>query len=164
MGRLYLYYENHKDSSLGDVLKVKIDEKITTEILKNEIYEQDLDDSVHNIKMYFEGWTKDQLVGYIDQDIVIKGNTYYIYKTTLMNKGKLNKVDYDSPKEFKEKVSKINKKHKVLDWIYIVITLIIIILSIIIIWWVSVLNSHALYEVISLVNFYGFYQDYIYIY
>ena len=32
MGRLYLYYKKHNNSMLGDVLKVKIDERITTEI------------------------------------------------------------------------------------------------------------------------------------
>ena len=105
MGRLYLYYKKHNNSMLGDVLKVKIDERITTEILANEVYEQNFDDGVHNIKMYFEGWTKDQLVGYVDRDIAINGNTYYIYKppSTLVWKGKLVKADYNSPEEFNKK-------------------------------------------------------------
>ena len=132
MGRLYLYYKKHNNSMLGDVLKVKIDERITTEILANEVYEQNFDDGVHNIKMYFEGWTKDQLVGYVDRDIAINGNTYYIYKppSTLVWKGKLVKADYNSPEEFNKKVNTINKKHKISDLIFITIFLMFIVLSI----------------------------------
>ncbi len=133
MGKLYLYYKNHHDSEFGDILKVKINEEMTTEVLKNEIYEQELNDGTHNIKMYFEGWTKDQLVGYLDQDIEINGNTYYIYDApaTLLGKGKLVKLDYNSPEEFKEYVNGTNKKHNILSTIFFVIALIIIILYII---------------------------------
>ena len=133
MGKLYLYYKNHHYSEFGDILKVKINEEMTTEVLKNEIYEQELNDGTHNIKMYFEGWTKDQLVGYLDQDIEINGNTYYIYDApaTLLGKGKLVKLDYNSPEEFKEYVNGTNKKHNILSTIFFVIALIIIILYII---------------------------------
>ena len=133
MGKLYLYYKNHHDSEFGDILKVKINEEMTTEVLKNEIYEQELNDGTHNIKMYFEGWTKDQLVGYLDQDIEINGNTYYIYDApaTLLGKGKLVKLDYNSPEEFKEYVNGTNKRHNILSTIFFVIALIIIILYII---------------------------------
>ena len=72
MGKIYLYYKKHSDSELGNVLKVKIDDNITAEINKNEVYELELTDGMHNIKMYYEGWSADELVGYIDQIKCIK--------------------------------------------------------------------------------------------
>lgn len=90
MGKLYLNYKKHNSNLFGEFLKVKIDEKITTEIKENEISEFELPNGVHNIKMYIEGWQEDDLAGYVDCNIDIQDNTYYVYEMpkTLMGKGK----------------------------------------------------------------------------
>lgn len=130
MGKIYLYYKKHNSSQFGDILKVKIDDSIVTEVEKNSIYELELSNGMHNIKMYYEGWSSEEIIGYIDQNIEINGDTYYIYKgpTTLYGKGKLIKKSFNTPDEFKKYVSKSNKIYKILG----VILFIIAILSLII--------------------------------
>ncbi len=116
MGKLVIYYNNHRDSLFGDVLKVKIDENITTEIKKNEIYEVELENGQHNIKMYFEGTSKEQLLGYIDENIEVQEQTYYTYTAPALTngKGKLEKNNFTSIDEFKKYVQKNNKKYVIL--------------------------------------------------
>ncbi len=130
MGKIYLYYKKHSDSELGNVLKVKIDDNITAEINKNEVYELELTDGMHNIKMYYEGWSADELVGYIDQNIEINGDSYYTYKgpTTIYGKGSLTKNNFNSPDEFKKSVNKSNKMYKILGIILFIIAILILIL------------------------------------
>ena len=116
MGKIYLYYKRHNDSVLGKVLKIKIDDKITAEINKNDIYELELADGQHNIKMYYCGWTEDELVGYIDENIVISGDTFFIYKgpATIYGKGKLIKNSYNNADDFKMRVKNINRLYKII--------------------------------------------------
>lgn len=130
MGKIYLYYKKHNDSQFGQVLKVKIDDSITTEINKNEIYELELVDGMHNIKMYYEGWSANELIGYIDQNIEINGDTYYTYKgpATINGKGKLTKNSFNNPNEFKRYVDNSNRKYKILVIILIIIAILIILL------------------------------------
>lgn len=128
MGKLYLFYSKHNSSQLGDILKVKIDDQIIFEVKENEFYEQELTDSQHNIKMYYEGWTSDQLVGYIDQTIDVVGDTYYMYKPpmTLSGKGKLICKKYNTSDDFKKYVKNSNKLHKI--WVVILIILAFLVL------------------------------------
>ena len=130
MGKIYLYYKKHNDSQLGNVLKVKIDDSITAEINKNEVYELELTDGIHNIKMYYEGWSNDELVGYVDQSIEISGDSYYTYKgpATIYGKGQLIKNNFNSSDEFKNSVNKSNKIYKILGIILFVIAILILIL------------------------------------
>lgn len=130
MGKFFLYYKKHSDTMLGNVLKIKIDNDITAEVAKNGIYELEIKDGVHNIKMYYEGWSKDELVGYIDKDIEIKGDTYYTYKgpATIYGKGKLSKNEFNSPTEFKNYKHKDKKIHKILGIIAFIIAIIVYII------------------------------------
>ncbi len=130
MGKIYLNYKKHNDSQLGDVLKVKIDDSITSEVKGNEIYELELTNGTHNIKMYYEGWSNDDLVGYVDENIEINGDTYYTYQgpTTIYGKGKLIKNNFNSPDDFKNYVKKSNKIYAVLGIILFIIAILIIII------------------------------------
>lgn len=130
MGKIYLYYKKHNDSQLGEVLKVKIDDNVTTEVKKNEVYELELTDGTHNIKMYYEGWSKDEMIGYVDQNIEIDGDTYYIYKgpATIYGKGKLIKNNFNSPDEFKKYANKSNKIYKIVGIILFIIAVLILII------------------------------------
>lgn len=129
MGKLYLYYKNQNDSQLGDMLKIKIDDTIKTEVKKNEICELEMADGRHNAKMYFQGWSSDELAGYIDEDIDIAGNSYYVYHAPIIiyNKGKLEKKNLDSPEAFRKYVTKKNKIYKMLGVILFIIALLVVI-------------------------------------
>lgn len=130
MGKLYLYYKKHNDLIVGDVLKVKIDDNITVEVPKNEIFEIELENGEHNIKMYFEGFSEDSLMGYIDENIEILENTYYIYQSpkALKRKGKFQKNTFSSVDEFKKYVEKSNKKYDIFCIILFIILILIYIL------------------------------------
>ena len=131
MGKLCLYYKKHEDAPIGNILKVKVDDSITFEVNRDEIYELDLEDGNHNIKMYYEGWSKNELVGYIDKYIEINGNTYYMYKgpLSIYGKGKLTKHDYNSPDEFKKTIKKDIKKNKIVGAILLLLAFIIYLLA-----------------------------------
>ena len=129
MGKIHLYYKKHDNSELGDILKVKIDDKITAEVRKNDIYELEMNNGQHNIKMYYEGWTENDLVGYIDQNIEINGDTYFIYEgpKTIYGKGSLVNNNFNNVEEFKKYVTKTNKTYKILGIILIILAIIILI-------------------------------------
>ena len=130
MGKIYLYYKKHNDSRFVDILKLKIDDETTAKVKKNSIFEQELADGTHNFKMYYEGWSKNDLVGYIDKNIEINGDTYYIYKgpATIFGKGKLIINDFNSPNEFNDYVKKTNIIYKILGVIFFVIAILIFII------------------------------------
>ena len=131
MGKIYLYYRRHEDAPIGNILKVKIDDSITAEVNRDEIYELEIPDGEHNIKMYYEGWSKNELVGYLDQNIKINGNTYFMYKPpfSIYGKGKLIMYQYNSPEEFKNFVKKGKKSYKIWGIVFFIIALIICILA-----------------------------------
>ncbi len=128
MAKLCLNYRSGNDSVLGDVLKIKIDEQITAEVNKNEIYEIDLENGNHNIKMYYQGWTENDMVGYLDQNIMVNGDTYLIYKSpaTIYGKAKLIQKNFNSVEEFRKFVAKKNKIAKIVGIILFIIALIIL--------------------------------------
>ena len=128
MGKLYLYYKKHNDSVIGNFLKVKVDDNITAEVDKNNTYELELSNGTHNIKMYSEGWTSNDLVGYIDQDIEIENDTYYIYKApaTIYGKGKLTHHQFNSIDDFKKYVKKNNTIYKIVGIIFVIIAILIL--------------------------------------
>ena len=130
MGKLYLFYKRHNSAYLGEVLKVKIDDNITAEVKKNTIFELELADGTHNVKMYFQGWGKDELVGYIDKNIEIIGDTYYIYEgpATIVGKGKLNQKNSKSPEAFKKYAEKSNNIYIILGIILFIIGIIIVLI------------------------------------
>lgn len=124
MGKLRIYYIKHNDLLVGDILKLKIDENIKTEIKKDEFKEFDIEDGSHNIKMYFEGFSADEMHGYIDQNIEIQGdNNYYIYQApkVLNGKAKFEKKDFNNDKDFSEFVQKSNKKYKTIGIILLIL-------------------------------------------
>ncbi len=115
MGRLYLYYKKHNHSLMGEVLKIKVDDEITSEVKKNHIYEREFSDGRHNVKMYICGWTKDELVGYVDENIEISGDTFYTYRgpVTIYGKGKLKNKPCRSVDDFKKQVKISNVLYKI---------------------------------------------------
>lgn len=117
MGRLYLNYKRHSYSLLGEVLKIKVDDAITSEVKKNAVYELELADGQHNVKMYTCGWTKDELVGYVEENIEISGDTFYTYQgpITIYGKGKLKKKVCRSADDFKKQVKTSNIVYKILN-------------------------------------------------
>lgn len=125
MGKIYLHYQNFSDAQLGDILKVKIDDTITAEIKRNEVYELELVDGNHNLKMYYEGWSSDELVGYIDQNVEIMGDTYFTYKgpKTIYGKGNLIKRNFKDSTEFYKKIHKSNTIVKILGIILFIAAL-----------------------------------------
>lgn len=127
MGKLYLYYKNNSSSLMGELLNVKIDDTITSKIKKNEIYELELENGKHNIKMYCNDWMSDRLVGYLDENIEINEETYYIYKCpmTVSGKGKLEKFNFNSVDEFKKYKKSVINKYKIFIAILIIISIII---------------------------------------
>lgn len=131
MGKIYLYYKKHNDSVLGEVLKIKIDDNITAEINKNDVYELELADGQHNIKMYYCGWTEDELVGYIDENIVISGDTFFTYQRpfSVYGKGKLIKNSYNSADDFKRHVKKTNRLYKLIVAVLFIILVLFIIFN-----------------------------------
>ncbi len=130
MGKFYLYYKKHNDLQVGDVLKVKIDDSIVAEVYKNDIYELELMDGMHNIKMYFEGWTSNDLMGYIDQNIEVSGNVYYVYTAPMIltGKGKFENFQFQDVDSFKKYVSKKNKSYKIIGIILFIIALLFLLL------------------------------------
>lgn len=118
MGNFYLY--NNSDINL----KIKIDDNIIIEVGKNDLYNCNLSNGMHNIKMYCEGWSSNELIGYIDQNIEISENTYFIYKSpmTIYGKGKL--VNFGSPEKFKKYIKKTNRRYKILTIISFIILII----------------------------------------
>ncbi len=130
MGKLYLYYKNHSNSQLGDVLKVKIDDSITSEVQKNEIYELELADGSHNAKMYYEGWSEGEMVGYVDKNININGETFYIYKnpSTIYGKGELTEKHFNNSEEFKKSVNNSNIIAKVVFIVLLILAIIILLI------------------------------------
>ncbi len=129
MGKFCLYYKKNGNSLLGDVLKVKIDDNETFEVNKNEVYVVELTNGTHNFKMYYEGWSSEELVGYIDENIEINGDTYYIYKDpkTIYGKGSLIRKNSKSPEEFTKNVKKSNITSAVLGLLFIILLFIIVI-------------------------------------
>ncbi len=127
MGKLCLYFKKHEETQVGNILKVKIDDNITTEITNDSIYEVELPDGQHNIKAYYEGWTKDEIVGYIDQNIEINGDTFLTYKPplTISGKGQLIKENFTSSEEFKKSVKKSTKTYKMIIIILVIIGIIL---------------------------------------
>ena len=127
MGKLCLYFKKHEETQVGNILKVKIDDNITTEITNDSIYEVELPDGQHNIKAYYEGWTKVEIVGYIDQNIEINGDTFLTYKPplTISGKGQLIKENFTSSEEFKKSVKKSTKTYKMIIIILVIIGIIL---------------------------------------
>ena len=131
MGKLCLYFKKHEKTEIGNSLKVKIDDSIITEIASNNIYEVELSDGEHNIKAYTEGWNKDEMVGYIDQNIEINKDTYFTYKSPLIitGKGQLIKENFSSPEEFKKSINKSTKLYKIIMAILVIIAIILLLFS-----------------------------------
>lgn len=129
MGHLYLAYNKGSGigASIGDILKLKIDENIIGEINESQIYETELADGNHNIKLYSEGWNKNQLVGYLDENIQITDNSYFVYNLpqTLKGKGKLIKFNCDNLEDFKKQI----RKKKISNTVLIIILIIICIIG-----------------------------------
>ncbi len=123
MSKFYLFYKKHNDLQVGDVLKVKIDDSITLEVNKNDIGDVELSDGMHNVKMYFEGWSSNDLMGYIDQNIEVNGDVYYVYKAPviLTGKGDFKSYQFNDVDSFRKYVSKSNRKFKILGIIFFVI-------------------------------------------
>ena len=119
MSKLYLYYENYNHNNIN-ILKIKIDNKITAEITRNTIYELELTNGQHNIKLYSEGLSSNDLIGYIDKNIEITDNTYFTYK-----KGKLIKNNFKNLDELKNHIAKKDKKYKTIKIIFIIILILI---------------------------------------
>lgn len=128
MSKLYLYYKKHNDLQVGDVLKVKIDDNIMLEVNKNDICEVELADGMHNVKMYFEGWSSNDLMGYIDQNIDVNGDVYYVYKAPMIltGKGEFKNYQFNDVDSFKSYVSKSNKNFKIIGIIFIVILVLLL--------------------------------------
>ncbi len=130
MGKLYLYYKKHNDNELGDILKVKIDDNITSTVKKNEVYEVELPLGIHNLKMYYDGWSEGELVGYLDQNIEIQKDTFYTYKgpATIYGKGKLIKNNFNNFDEFIKYTSHSNKIYKIIGIILFILAIVILII------------------------------------
>lgn len=128
MGKLYLYYKKHNNNELGDILKVKIDDNITSTVKKNEIYELELPEGTHNLKMYYDGWSEGEVVGYLDQNIEIQKDTFFTYKgpATIYGKGKLIKNNFNSSDEFIKYTYNYNQIYKILGIIFLILAIIIL--------------------------------------
>lgn len=131
MGKLCLYFKRHEETAIGNVLKVKIDDSITDEVANDDIYEVELSDGQHNIKAYYEGWTKDDIVGYINQNIDINGDTCFTYKPpfVITGKGKLIKEKFTNSEDFKKSVKKSTKKYNILIIILVAIGIIFLLFT-----------------------------------
>lgn len=130
MGKLKIYYKKQNNMSIGEVLKIKIDESIKAEIKSNEFVEFDLEDREHNIKMYFEGFTEAEIYGYIDQNIEIQGNNYYIYTAPRTPKGKVKfeKKEFNSDEDFVKFVKQTNKKYKIFTIILLILCFLLLLI------------------------------------
>lgn len=128
MAKLYLYYKKHGDSVLGNILKIKVDDSIIAEVNKNDIYEVSLRKGKHNIKMYYEGWSKDELIGYVNQEIVVDKDVYYIYKNPIFinGKGRLVEFQCDNQEFFRKHIKHSNILTKALCVTLVLIALIIL--------------------------------------
>lgn len=128
MGKLHLYYKKHNSMSLGQELKVKIDDTLISTVHENSIESYELPDGVHNIKMYFEGWTTEDICGYIDQNIEINGETCYEYDCPagIKGKGKFFKKDFSDLTSFEKYTKSSNKKYTILCVLGIIVAIIIL--------------------------------------
>jgi len=83
---------------------------------------------IDNIKMYYQGWTENDMVGYLDQNIMVNGDTYLIYKSpaTIYGKAKLIQKNFNSVEEFRKFVAKKNKIAKIVGIIFPAIILVLL--------------------------------------
>ncbi len=127
MAKVYLNYKNSDSTLIGDVLKVKIDESFTTEINKNNTCEFDLALGTHNFKMYYQGWTENDMVGYLDENVNIVNDTYLIYQSpkTIYGKGKLINKPFKSKEEFDKYLSKKRMVATIIGVILLVIAILV---------------------------------------
>lgn len=127
MAKFYLYYNHNSDTQVVDILKVKIDNEATYEIKKLETLEVELPNGTHNVKMYAQGWGKDDLVGFIDTDIEVNSDVFYVYKAPMFinGKGTLTKTNYTSKEEFDKHNSNSSTIYKVLIALGIIVYFII---------------------------------------
>ena len=104
-------------------LKIKIDDKLLFEVKQGNVIDIELENGKHNIKTNLG--SKEIAVGYVDKEILVSNDKYFIYKTTrgIFNKGNLIEVFYNSENEFKKYVKKHIKKCKIILKYYRVIIL-----------------------------------------
>ena len=78
--------------------------------------------------MYYQGWTENDMVGYLDQNIMVNGDTYLIYKSpaTIYGKAKLIQKNFNSVEEFRKFVAKKNKIAKIVGIIFPAIILVLL--------------------------------------
>ena len=77
-------------------LKIKIDDKLLFEVKQGNVIDIELENGKHNIKTNLG--SKEIAVGYVDKEILVSNDKYFIYKTTrgIFNKGNLIEVFYNS--------------------------------------------------------------------
>lgn len=118
MGKLNLFYKKQSSMICGNILKVKIDDEILFEVKEDSIGSIELPNGPHNLKIYFDGLLEGEVYGYLDTNIDINGEEFYVYKAPKVRggKAKFEKCNVTSIEEFKKYVSQSNKNYKML-WI-----------------------------------------------